>query len=82
MSSIVKRRRLEFAGHCRHSRGEQYHPVSDVIFASRAHRFRIGQANRTTYLKTLINDTSLDSKALAHIALDREAWKAFLDEVC
>ena len=73
IGSILRRRRLTFAGHCYRCFESAPQPIMDVLFFSmRGTRTR---GNRSNYRKLLSEETLLDETSLQNAMLNRDYWK-------
>ena len=73
IATILRRRRLTFAGHCYRSFESTPQPVMDVLFLSfKGTRTR---GNRSNYRKLLCEEMLLDEVSLQNAMLDQDYWK-------
>ena len=73
IASVLRRRRLTFAGHCYRCFESAPQPIMDVLFFSmRGTRTR---GNRSNYRKLLSEETLLDEISLQNAMLNRDYWK-------
>ena len=73
ITTILRRRRLTFAGHCYQSFESAPQPVMDVLFLSlKGTRTR---GNRSNYRKLLSEKMLLDEASLQNAMLDRDYWR-------
>jgi hypothetical protein len=73
IASVLRRRRLTFAGHCYRCFESAPQPIMDVLFFSmRGNRTR---GNRSNYRKLLSDETLLDEISLQNAMLNRDYWR-------
>ena len=73
IETILRQRRLTFAGHCYRSFESAPQPVMDVLFLRlKGSRTR---GNRSNYRKILCEEMLLDEVSLQNAMLDRDYWK-------
>jgi hypothetical protein len=68
----LRQRRLQFAGHCYRSDKESQtpQPICDLLFyRGNNSKSKVGQGNKTTYMKTLLRDTNLNIEFKGDIEL-------------
>jgi len=79
VSSILRKRRLHFAGHCYH-RIDQ--PVHLALFYNPPGNFKPGGYRRLKYIKSISHDTGLSSTTDISSAMnDRSIWQTICDNV-
>jgi len=79
VSSILRKRRLHFAGHC-YRRIDQ--PVHLALFYNPPGNFKPGRHQRLNYIKSISRDTGLSSTSDILCAMnDRSIWQTICDSV-
>jgi len=79
VSSILRKRRLHFAGHC-YRRIDQ--PVHLALFYNPPRNFKPGGHRRLNYIKSISRDTGLSSTSDISSAMnDRSFWQTICDSV-
>ena len=76
IASILRRRRLTFAGHCYRCFESAPQPIMDVLFFSIMKGTRRTQGNRSNYRKLLGEETLLDETSLQNAILNRDYWRS------
>jgi len=73
ISSTLRSRRLQFAGHCFRKVEE---PIHSVLFFEPTGTFQVGGHARMTYVKTLLRDSGLSTIAdLSQAMASRAVWR-------
>ena len=75
ISSVIKERRLRFAGHCQRATSE---PIHHVLFWQPPHGRRGRGRPRLTYVDRLLRDTGLGVSEMKSMMNDRKGWKGFI----
>jgi len=81
ISLVIRRRRLQFAGHC--IRAEKQ-CISKLILWHPPGNVTRGQGNIMTYPKLLLKDLTgiaVTYEDIKNLAMDREHWKSILDSI-
>jgi hypothetical protein len=85
LSTTIRKRRLQFAGHCIRA---DNHVVSKLVLWEAAGAMRVGGGNITTYAKRILDDmnTVQRDKAYKHddiipLAMNRELWKTLCNRM-
>ena len=75
ISTVIKERRLRFAGHCHRATTE---PIHSVIFWQPAHGKKSVGGQRKTFVDRLASDTGLGVGDMKTAMNDRKGWKEFV----
>ena len=75
ISTVIKERRLRFAGHCHRATTE---PIHSVLFWQPAHGKKSVGGQRKTFVDRLASDTGLGVGAMKTAMNDRKGWKEFV----
>jgi len=73
VSTTLRQRRLQFAGHC-YRRFDQ--PVHSAMFYNPPGIFERGGQVRLNFVKQLVRDTGMTEFELPRTMTNREAWRA------
>ena len=76
ISSILRKRRVQFAGHCARASNEL---VSSFVLWR--HPSSHGRSRKLTFPDTICRDTSLDKQDLLTAMSDREYWKGLVNSI-
>ena len=75
ISSTIRQRRLRFAGHCYRATNENAH---QVFFWNPPTTNRKRGRPATTFIRTIQNDTGLETDELQTAMLNRDVWRAIV----
>ena len=75
VSSIVKSRRVQFAGHCFRAKSEV---ISSLILWKPN---SIKRSRKLTFPDTISRDTGIDSQDLENAMLDRDHWRGVVQSL-
>jgi len=75
ISTVIKERRLRFAGHCHRATTE---PIHNVLFWQPTHGRRGQGRPRLTYVDRLLKDTGQGVSDMKSAMNDRKCWKGFI----